>query len=371
MIYLKLPGRIKTQLLIKAAGTFLMFLNLFCFTARAQPAPAPTPISCPPVNATDTTDTDRDGIVDSCEQSLAEKYAPIVIHASDEPNLPANVDWFLSKTALWFYDDDCTPDLKQRLKGAPKQSELLIFQHTGDCGSSDTIVSNGTRSTRKQRTFFLEDVADEFRKGSLDSRDWTTYFHAYLNDIGGVTIQYWRFYAYNTGKEVGGIEFGFHGGDWEGIHVVLNHDLQPEAVRLLGHTDITTVQRPAWGGLRFETTHPIIFSERGGHASEIAGNESGIRQETRSGGKVRWPGGKESDSGQLVNVGEKSSPMNNQVFIQYSGIWGSPGTFFFSSGYWGPAFNETSMGNDGFITAWCAGMKSPKRTECFPTATSR
>jgi hypothetical protein len=58
--------------------------------------------------------------------------------------------------------------------------------------------------------------------------------------------------------------------------------------------------------------------------------------------------------------------MENQVFIQYSGIWGNPGTIFFSSGYWGPAFNETTMGNDGFVTAWCAGMKSQTREECYP-----
>jgi hypothetical protein len=29
------------------------------------------------------------------------------------------------------------------------------------------------------------------------------------------------------------------------------------------------------------------------------------------------------------------------VFIRYSGLWGSPGRLFITSGYWGPAFNET------------------------------
>lgn len=354
----------------KGVGNAFVELSIERIPQAVAP-PAPTPVACLSSNTMDQSDSDRDGIVDSCEQALAEKYAPIIIHASDEPNLPANVDWFLSKTTLWFYDDNCTPDLKQRLKIAPKQSELLTFQHSGDCGSRDTIFSNGTRSIKKQRTFFLEDVADEFRKGSVDSRDWVTYYHTYLNDIGGLTIQYWRFYAYNTGKEVGSIEFGFHGGDWEGIHVVLNQDLQPAEVRLLGHTDIKSVQKPSWGGLQWEGTHAIIFSEKGGHASEIAGNENGIRQNTWSSGKVWWPSGKETTTGELVNVGEKSFPMKNQMFIQYSGIWGSPGTFFFSSGYWGPAFNETTMGNDGFVTAWCAGMKSQTREECYPAATSR
>ena len=47
--------------------------------------------------------------------------------------------------------------------------------------------------------------------------------------------------------------------------------------------------------------------------------------------------------------------MNGQVFLQYSGIWGSPGFLFESSGYWNLAFNETAMHGD-FITAWCAAL---------------
>jgi hypothetical protein len=64
--------------------------------------------------------------------------------------------------------------------------------------------------------------------------------------------------------------------------------------------------------------------------------------------------------------------MNGQAFIQYSGIWGSPGSFFFTSGYWGPAHNETGMRKDGFITAWCAGIaRVDLRRECYPVARSR
>jgi hypothetical protein len=37
--------------------------------------------------------------------------------------------------------------------------------------------------------------------------------------------------------------------------------------------------------------------------------------------------------------------MNGQRFIQYSGIWGNPGTLKIFSGYWGPAFNETGAGD--------------------------
>ena len=47
-----------------------------------------------------------------------------------------------------------------------------------------------------------------------------------------MTIQYWRFYAYNDAALD-------HGGDWEGIHLILDQHLQPYQVGFLGHSDIT------------------------------------------------------------------------------------------------------------------------------------
>ncbi len=43
--------------------------------------------------------------------------------------------------------------------------------------------------------------------------------------------------------------------------------------------------------------------------------------------------------------------MHGQLFIRYAGLWGSPGLFYSTSGYWGPAFNETGMRADGFESA--------------------
>lgn len=349
---------------------------------------APRPLNCAP-GSPPFTDADSDGIIDSCEQTLAERYAPIAYHSSDETNLPTNVDWFLPKTSLWFYDDDCTPDLHSRMITAPTEGQLLDWWYRGGCGASDTVYSNGTRSNRKQRTFYLRDVGESSRIGSLDSRDWTTYHHAYLNNIGGVTIQYWRFYAYNDAVNN-------HGGDWEGIHLVLDGNLQPARVGFLGHTSIEYKQPSE---LQWEGTHPRIYSEGGGHASRPSGSGifargclgepsninpnnpcTFIRQETWTNGQVRWCNnplvgfcnGSITSAGSLLNVGAKIAPMNGQVFIQYSGIWGSPGLLYGTSGYWGPAFNETGMRADGFITAWCEGILNVDvGRECYPTARSR
>ncbi|HVF42007.1 MAG TPA: hypothetical protein VM936_03295 [Pyrinomonadaceae bacterium] len=342
----------------------------------------PTPLACQTPAGTSAPDGDGDGIADACEQALAEEFAPVIYHSSDESNYPTNVDLFLRNTSLWFYDDDCTPDLKEPVRGAPTQQQLLTGSRQGGCGSTDTVFSNGTRSQEKQRTFFLADVPEQFRVGSLNSSDWTTYFHAYRNEAGGVTVQYWRFYAYNDAVNN-------HGGDWEGFHLVLDAGLRPAHVDFLGHTTIAPVQP---SGVQWEGDHPRIFSEGGGHASRPSGAGiqargcpardgcfvnpdkpfTFVRQETWPGGEVKWFDGRVGRTGALVNLGEKLRPLNGQVFIQYSGIWGSPGTFFGTSGYWGPAFNETEMGADGFIKAWCSGMTSPTRArECFPSARSR
>jgi hypothetical protein len=337
--------------------------------------------------ATPYTDEDCDGIIDSCEQALAEKYAPIVYHSSDESNLPVNVDWFLPKTSLNFYDDGCTPDFHEQVIATPTQQQLLGWAYTGGCGSTDTVRSDGTRSESKQRTFYLADVAGGYRGGSQDTRDWITYVHAYPVSGGGVTIQYWRFYAYNDA-------FNDHGGDWEGIHLVLDNALAPASVGFMGHTsiDYKSVSQLNWEG-----NHPVVFSEGGGHATRPSGGAieamsclglltfidtddrcTFIRQETWKDGHVTWClnnsvgfcDGRMTTSGGLLNLGAKLGPMNNQWFLKYSGIWGSPGTFFYTSGYWGPAYNETGM-NNGFITAWCAGITGVDQRECYPTATTR
>lgn len=315
----------------------------------------------------------------------------MVYHAADEPNLPANVDWFLGRTSLWFCDKLCNPSLQELIVEHPSQSDLIQHIHPADCGAAP-FDSAGTRSTKKQRTFFLADLSDADRRGSLDPGDWTTYYHAYPNDIGGVTIQYWRFHPYNTGKTVKTtifgmtltVEFGFHGGDWEGIHVVLAADETPTVIRLIGHTDI---QEVPWASMEIEDTHPVVYSEKEGHATLAQGSRDGIRQETWGsdmGAKVTWPGQAPVNAGTLLNVGEKTNPLNNQTFIQYSGLWGTPSTFpdsssiiyYASSGYWGPAFNETEMQNDGFIKAWGAGAANPALTvngvpEFYATSTTR
>src|SRR4051812_39461294 len=93
-------------------------------------------------------DQDGDGLTDSHEQELAELFAPVVYHASDEPNLPANVDWFLEKTSLCFYD--VRQNINEALIVSPKQTDLHWLVRTGPT----SFDSYECRDSSKRATFY-------------------------------------------------------------------------------------------------------------------------------------------------------------------------------------------------------------------------
>src|ERR1700694_5568273 len=75
--------------------------------------------------------------------STVATYSPILMTPGDEPNLPANVDWFLQRTRLGVHDEGCTPtdvDL-----GVPTYDLLESASYTSPC-SSRVIRASGTRS---------------------------------------------------------------------------------------------------------------------------------------------------------------------------------------------------------------------------------
>jgi hypothetical protein len=132
---------------------------------------------------------------------------------------------------------------------------------------------------------------------------------------------------------------------------------------LIGHVDIAVLGPDVF---QWDSTaggyHPVVGVQRGSHTTIVGVPSGGERH-------LSW-------RSTLVNVGEKTRPLNGQLFLRYSGLWGSPGVFYQSSGYWGPAFNETDLADDGFVVAWCRGMLDYQREldgtrECYPTNDSR
>src|SRR2546423_808261 len=72
-------------------------------------------------------------------QELAATYAPIIYHANDEPNLPVNVDWFLPRTSLWFYDRTCDPPVRQLVVDRPAHADLIRREYRAFCAPSGTV----------------------------------------------------------------------------------------------------------------------------------------------------------------------------------------------------------------------------------------
>ena len=323
-------------------------------------APRGRSIDAADASAGPIVDLDRDGVDDLVEDWLAERFAPIVYHGESESTYPVNVEWLLQRTALFSDASDATVR-RSDARTVGDQAALIARTRSSAAGGAS---GEEARSVCKRSGFFLADVEERDRAGERgDPRGWKTYVHSFANLSGGITIQYWRAYAYD--RSIFMFADWGHGGDWEGLAVHLDAALQPESVGLLGHLGIE--RKPA-REISWEGTHPIVWSEEGGHAtrsnSTSMASRRFTRQETWSGGGVVWWDGRRESGGGLVNVGEKSHSRNGQTFIQYAGLWGSPHRLFVTSGYWGPAFNETGAVCDDGRNAYRMSLSCGARSNC-------
>ncbi len=262
-------------------------------------------------------DNDGDYIDDNLEQALANKFAPVIFIGSDESNYPVNVDWFLQHAYLQ-YHEDCTFDVDAYVQypGFPNplmtQSNLIgvpdPWLYHANCGQGDTgyrhpphrdittiatdpdgQVSAGALTTgySDQQTFVIPDLDEQYKVGSLDPRDWKTYFHAYPANDGGIMIQYWHLFAYNDLSVVG---FGKHGGDWDAtIHVHLLPDLKTvEGVWFSRHSHDDPGDKFAPSQMTFLGNHPLMTIDGGGHAA-FASTGDFCANHSFAGGTAAWP----------------------------------------------------------------------------------
>jgi hypothetical protein len=306
-------------------------------------------------------DSDGDGLDDALEDALAERFAPIVFHGERETTFPTTVDRWLTLTDLYFEDETGTA----RLVAAHPLQQAQLLGHTATVHGM-TVSSDGSRSLGKRISFALGNVGLHSDAGLVRPNEWVTYVHSYPNAFGGMTIQYWRAYIRNDARILG-IDFG-HGGDWEAIAVHLDGQQRPVRATYLDHTGIVDVT----GSAKWERSHATVWSEEGGHSSYPDASHSRstrwFRHETWTGGSImRWDSTHVGVSGGLRNVGERAAPRNGQLFVQYSGLWGDRGHLFVTSGYWGPAFNETgatcATGGQAYRPSL---LRRAERADCGP-----
>lgn len=305
--------------------------------------------------ATTGADADADGLDDGLEDCLLQRHAPVVYMPIDyDWTLPTNVDWYLARTVMRFSHDGCS-DCAILAKGAITQSNVASQTHNEKnwlCSHTSTAQHSYGGTWNSSEFFFLQTPNDTNEQathsGSSNPADWKVYGHAYKNSLGGVNLQYWFFYAYNDS-----VSLMNHEADWEHVNVRLDANYAANGVYYAEHGGGTlyTVADVQW----FNTTHPIVWSADGSHASFRSENECDTDWheqgfdtdscETNSNYRwFTWAGGKGTlagyQGGGVINVGEKTAPRNGQTFIKYNSRWGEVGNTEDTSGPRGPAFQS-------------------------------
>jgi hypothetical protein len=233
-------------------------------------------------------DSDHDGLSDAFENSLAAKYAPLVVLDERDGSRPASVPWLLARTDL------------MRRQAEPELASVL------------PMVSHGGAP-----------FASAVRAGSSNPGDWTTYTHVYPRAGGGVNIQYWFFYAYNDGPL-----FFDHESDWEHMTVRLDGGGNPVAVYLARHENNSPGVYRAWSDIRKKGDHPVVLSALGTHATYAS--EDDLAWFERASGcadvdACRDPVWRTWEGGGLENVGEASHPLAHVEAFAYGRRWGTDG----------------------------------------------
>lgn len=329
-------------------------------------------------------DVDRDGLDDALEQQLAIRHAPMVYLHPWEWNYPASVEWFLDRARLRFHHSCsalalCCGDHQLLDYGDPNQQNLISQAHGKRSwslfkGCHHTSTQYSDRSWDDDHHFFLQ-LQDDDHSGSLYSFDWKVYVHSYPNNLGGINLQYWFFYAYNDGILVAN-----HEGDWENIVVELDASQGVVDVLFARHNDPYHRLSPTsvtW----HEGTHPVILSALGTHASYESFDscsdasiftEHGCAWGFPSWRWFTWSGGLPAgeagyQGGGLVMVGEKDFPLNGQTFLRYSGRWGEIGATPFTDGTDGPR-GPAYQGKWNFARPSSGGGSGSGGGECPPEA---
>lgn len=296
----RLPGRLvgasALAVCVVIAGAFVTPARAETPAQAAKPARAATAAAAPAPLV--FVDADHDGIDDALEQSLAEKFAPVIFMEPGEENYPVNVDWHLQRGFLWYHEDclecigecfDCDDEAapapapigdQATLIGAPWvhpdsfgtcHDETGQGSHCGEGESAHRRISTvardpdgeGPTGYSDQTSFFIPDLADQYHIGSLTPDDWVTYFHCYPTADGGAVIQYWHTFARND------FPFDDHGGDWDAsIQVQLDGDFNLTNVWFSRHNDDSPgTSIPADQLTLYQGTHTQVTIDGGGHAS--------------------------------------------------------------------------------------------------------
>lgn len=312
---------------VKTTALILTFILTFMFIMMLTPQTFATP-----------GDIDNDGITDSKEKELANKYAPVLYFEKGERLFPTSIEYYLENCNL--NQSRSGDDL---IKSAPiNVSDISTYTDSNAKYYLDNTLG-GINDTK-----IMEDYED--KKSSLGYIVYCRVTGDIYNGKTYFVIQYWFFYVFNPST------LNQHEGDWEMIQVILNSEENPEFVAYSQHMG---GERANWADINKNGDYPNVYIALNSHANYIRSYE----------GAVGLANDKVSDDGLVLKLGDYSITMlgekgsgnheASQGWIEFAGNWGEYGGeesgILGERGSHGPAYREDGRMWDDPI-AWSMGL---------------
>jgi len=276
----------------------------------------------------DASDADNDGIDDTEERALAEKYAPILYFEEKEKVYPVSVDYAISNSNLNRSDEGVPAPIDEN----PTVEELSHY-------NTDENYYLDNRKGMIHDDGIIEDY-----RSNMENLGYTVYAHVFKQGNETV-IQYWMFYAFNKGT------LNTHEGDWEMIQIILNTEQKAANAMYSQHI---SGQKAKWSQVEKSGDHAKVYVARGSHANYFRYYQGklGLASDyVGKNGRVLKP-----DDYDLIILGEagEGNHIAEQGWIDFAGRWGDFGSnesgVRGERGPRGPAYRED--GNMWAGTTW-------------------
>jgi uncharacterized membrane protein YgcG len=245
--------------------------------------------------------------ISTTQETLLEKYAPILYFHPDEQFFPTTIEAMLNESDLKEND----PILDDLIQEMPVSVENLSAS-----GVTDEYFLDMRNASGGLAIFTLPNSSRFFKYNN------NVYGRQFEPNENYIVIQYWFFYPYNNWRNN-------HEGDWEMIQIILNKSInEPQLATYSYHHDAETVN---WTQIeKFDSSHPKVFTAQGGHASYWNTSErryNGFLENLSNGGPVLFP-----QNNYTLNIIN-----DNTSWVDYLGIWGEKNSILGTSGPQSPA----------------------------------
>lgn len=240
----------------------------------------------------------------SYRQQVIERFAPELRFQRTEDNFPSSVEFFLQRSRLLF-DDHVILNFGQ-VNSNSLISQFTEGQHSGGYPSEFELDANNNNSTRL---------------GDFDNMVLYAHVRESPRIAGHFDIQYWIFYPWNA-------TIASHEGDWEHVTVTVSPDGQQLVEMFFSSHGRGTWYSESDLTISAQTGHPVVYVDTGSHQNRNHQNGTVGRIWTRF--------------GDVIEIGEPHSPLNNAVWLSFGGLWGLEG----GNNPIGPAMKENWYDDD-------------------------